>query len=217
MDEPDPDEFDDYTTALLFGGPARVVQVAVLLLYEQDRIRISRATRRVEAVRCEEDDDLTPEDDPVRAAVLDAVPDAGRPLKEVIAAVAASPEMRAIEDAMRETGLMRGRRRRLRPTRGGMELREIISEDMGTSRSERLAVLGPSGVEDTRLRAILRADDPALLKRRRRRHGGWSRANTLYDEGHAEDDRGGGYGGADYSGGDYGGGGGDYGGGGGGF
>ncbi|XRQ13565.1 TIGR04222 domain-containing membrane protein [Actinomadura welshii] len=209
MDESDPDEFDDYTTALLFGGPTRVVQVALLLLHEQRRIRVSRATRRVEAVRREDDDDLGPEDDPVRAAVLDAIPAAGVPLGRVIAAVAASPEMHAIEDALRAEGLLRGRGRRLRPTREGRKVRRIIAGDLGTSRPERLAVLGPPGVEDARFRAVLEADDPKPIKLQHyRARGQWhagagGRRYAGAGEG-AESD----YGGGDFGGGDSGGGGG---------
>ncbi|GAA0558892.1 TIGR04222 domain-containing membrane protein [Actinomadura livida] len=158
--ESGPGEFDHYTTALLFGGPERVVQVAVLMLHEQRRIRISRATRRVEVVR-REPAGPEREDDPVQAAVLGEIPRVGRPLGQVIAAVARSPEVRAIADAMRETGLMRGRR--LRPTRDGRALRRMIAEERDASRPGRLAVLGPAGVEETRLREILEADDPEPL------------------------------------------------------
>ncbi|MFB4308966.1 TIGR04222 domain-containing membrane protein [Actinomadura sp. GTD37] len=173
-DTPEPDEFDHYTTALLFGGPTRVVQVAVFMLHERRRVRISRATRRIEAVPHGPAD---PEDDPVQAAVLDEIPAVGRPLGQVIAAVAASPEVLAVADAMREVGLMRGARLRLRPTRQGRALRRAIAEELGGSRPERVAVLGPAGVEDARMREILEADDPKPIdlphgRGRGRGHGG---------------------------------------------
>lgn len=179
MDESAPDEFDHYTTALLFGGPTRVVQVAVLLLHQQRLVRISKGTRRIEAVRREQDDDLGPEDDPVRAAVLGAIPGAGRPLGQLITEVAASPQVRAVGDAMRETGLVRGGLLRSRPTRRGRKLRRTLAEAPGPSQAARLAVLGPAGVEERRFREILEADDPKPIRlphgaRVRTRHGGGS-------------------------------------------
>ncbi|HEY8480656.1 MAG TPA: hypothetical protein VIL71_12590 [Spirillospora sp.] len=159
-----PEEFDHYTTALLFGGPSRVVEVAVLLLHEQRRVRILRGTRRIEAAHREQDDDLGPEDDPVRAAVLAAIPGAGRPLGRVIAEVSASPEVLAVADAMREAGLMRGWRLFPRPTRKGRALRRRLAAEPGPSQAERLAVLGPAGVADISLRDVLRSDDPKPVK-----------------------------------------------------
>nr|WP_279507828.1 TIGR04222 domain-containing membrane protein [Actinomadura sp. KC06] len=155
------DELDHYGVAYLCGGPSRVVQVAVLTLYERRGIRISRATRRADAV-------VREPGDPVEAAVLAAIPGAGRPLGQVIAAAAESAEALAVADALREAGLMRGRR----PTRRGRALRRTLAAEPGASPAGRLAALGPDGVEDARLRGILQAEDPKPVDLPRNRHRG---------------------------------------------
>lgn len=160
------DEFDHYTTAILCGGPTRVAQVAVLLLRDQHRIRIFRGTHRVEVLLRDGDAD------PVQAAVLDEIPGAGRPLGQVIAAVAASPEVDAIGEAMRETGLMRGRRRRRRPTRQGRALRLQLAEEPVETPPELLALHGPAGLEDAWMREVLESADPEPVAFGRRRWRG---------------------------------------------
>lgn len=159
------DEFDHYTTAILCGGPTRVAQVAVLLLRDRHRIRIFRGTHRVEVLLRDGDAD------PVQAAVLDEIPGAGRPLGQVIAAVAASPEVDAIGEAMRETGLMRGRRRR-RPTRQGRALRLLLAEEPVETPPELLALHGPAGLEDAWMREVLESADPEPVAFGRRRWRG---------------------------------------------
>ncbi|WP_433462686.1 TIGR04222 domain-containing membrane protein [Spirillospora sp. CA-128828] len=176
MDAFDADEFDHYTTALLCGGPSRVVQIAVFTLYEERRVRIFRGTHRVEVVRREESGD------PLLDAVLGEIPRIGRPLGQVIAAVAGSPEVAAIGEAMREAGLLRGRR--LRPTRLGRTLRRTLAERPGASQVERLAVLGPAGIEDAKLREILESGDPKpVTLPRARSRGRWNlEASNLSDD-----------------------------------
>ncbi|TDD68532.1 TIGR04222 domain-containing membrane protein [Actinomadura rubrisoli] len=145
-------EFGPYEIAYLCGGPERVAQTAVLVLYEKRRVRVSRGTHRVEAVRREADD-------PVQEAVLAEIPGTGRLLGQVLAAVAGTDEVRAVGDALREAGMLR----RSRPTRAGKALRreaaEAAADDAG-----RLAALGPDGVEDAKMREILRTGDPKPIK-----------------------------------------------------
>ncbi|MFI0407612.1 TIGR04222 domain-containing membrane protein [Actinomadura sp. 3N508] len=182
------DELDRYTTAYLCGGPSRVVLVAVLALYERRAIRISRATRRAGAV-------VREPGDPVEEAVLTAIPNAGRPLGQVIAEAAESAAALAVADALREAGLMRGRR----PTRRGRALRRSLIGEPGASQAGRLAVLGPDGVEDARLRAILQAKDPKPIALPRDRHRGHRNlgAGNRSDPGFDAGDYGGGSGGGD--------------------
>ncbi|MGP4023384.1 TIGR04222 domain-containing membrane protein [Actinomadura sp. 3N407] len=153
--EPGLHEFGLYEIALLRGGPERVAQTALLALYEGRRIRISRGTRRVEVVRRESDD-------AVQGAVLAEIPDVGRPLGQVIAAAAEAPRTRAVGDGLRAAGLLRGGR--LRPTRRGRAVRRGLADKPGASGPERLAALGPAGVEDTRMREILETGDPKPMK-----------------------------------------------------
>ncbi|TDB84124.1 TIGR04222 domain-containing membrane protein [Actinomadura sp. KC216] len=156
------DEFDGYTAAYLCGGPARVVLVAVLALYERRAVRISKGARRADAV-------VREPGDPVEAAVLAAIPNAGRPLGQVIAEAAESAAVLAVADPLRKAGLMRGGR----PTRRGRAVRRSLTAEPGPSQAGRLAALGPDGVEDARLREILQARDPkpvALPRDRRRGH-----------------------------------------------
>lgn len=155
MSESGPGEFGLYEVALLCGGPERVAQTALFALHEQRRIRISRGTHRVEVVRRESDD-------AVQAAVLAEIPEVGRPLGQVIAAVAGTPEMRAVGEGLREAGLLRGGR--FRPTRRGRAMRRGLTGEPGASGPERLAALGPAGVEDARMREILETDDPKPIK-----------------------------------------------------
>ncbi|WP_171064580.1 TIGR04222 domain-containing membrane protein [Actinomadura soli] len=182
------DELDRYTIAYLCGGPSRVAQVAVLTLYERRGVRISKGTRRADALAREPGD-------PVEAAVLAAIPAAGRPLGQVIAAAAESAAALAVAGALREAGLMRGRR----PTRRGRALRRTLAGEPGASQAERLAALGPDGVEDARLREILRADDPKpvdLSRGRQRGHRNLESSNLAeprFDGGDYGGGSGGGY------------------------
>ncbi|MFG2089690.1 MULTISPECIES: TIGR04222 domain-containing membrane protein [unclassified Spirillospora] len=204
MSESGPDELGLYEVALLCGGRERVAQTALLALYEARRIRIGRGTRRVRVVRDESDD-------AVQAAVLAEIPDVGRLLGQVIAAAAKAPQTRAAGDGLRAAGLLRGGR--LRPTRRGRALRRRLADEPGTSGPERLAALGPAGVEDAWIREILEAGDPKPIKLPRSRVRGHrysgSTAGHYYGAEGAADGDGGGYdsGGFDSGGGGGGGGG----------
>ncbi|TDC58976.1 TIGR04222 domain-containing membrane protein, partial [Actinomadura sp. GC306] len=200
-DPPELDEFDHYTTALLFGGPPRVVQIALYLLDEQRRIRLFRGTRRIE-VLLRERPDPEREEDPVREAVIDEIPDAGLRLGELIAAASRSPEVRAVGQALREEGLVRGRRFRL--TRDGREVCRYLVEELGDSQLERLAVLGPAGLATSKMRSILLTDDPkpaAYGWSRLRDHTPGGRGRYIHGMSDLLDDNSGGYsGGGDYGG-----------------
>ncbi|TDC75812.1 TIGR04222 domain-containing membrane protein, partial [Actinomadura sp. 7K507] len=164
------DEFEHYIDAMLCGGAVRVAQVALLLLYDESRIRITRGTRRVEILR-RRPADPEQEQDWVREAALDAIPGGGLPLKEVIAAVAASPEVAAVADGMRDEGLLRGRGLRL--TRDGRLTRRMLTEEPPESRAGRLAVHGPAALRDTWLGEVLEDEDPDPVRLRRVRGRGF--------------------------------------------
>ena len=168
MAELSPDE-----TALLCGGPERVAQCALLGLYAQGRVRVSRVTRRVTVVRREADDE-------VQAALLDEVPDSGFLLGHVLEAVAESAEVLAVARGLHRRGLLRrGLRGRMRPTSRGRAVRRrlradaasgaasglaALSAEAGSRAVTRLAVLGTAAVEDEKLRQALEMDNPKPIK-----------------------------------------------------
>ncbi|MFB4295726.1 TIGR04222 domain-containing membrane protein [Actinomadura sp. NTSP31] len=151
-------EHGPYETAFLTGGAVRVVQTALVALHEGRHVRVSRGTHRVQAVDREAGD-------PVQAALLARVPNAGIVLGDLLRAAAASDEVLAIADALKEAGLLRaGLRGALRPTRAGRAARRRAVEDLPPDAPGRCAALGPDGVEEARLREILLTKDPKPLK-----------------------------------------------------
>ncbi|MBO2436288.1 TIGR04222 domain-containing membrane protein [Actinomadura nitritigenes] len=157
-----------YEIAFLTGGAVRVAQTALVALHEGRHVRVSRGTHRVQAVDREADD-------PVQAALLARVPGTGILLGDLLRETAASDEVRAVADALKEAGLVRGGLRgALRPTRAGRAARRRAVEDAPPGGPGRCAALGPDGVEDARLREILLTRDPKPLKldhgRRRGHH-----------------------------------------------
>nr|WP_256255247.1 TIGR04222 domain-containing membrane protein [Actinomadura madurae] len=147
------EEIDPYEMAYLCGGPRRVVETAIFVLYRQRRVRVSRGTHRIDVVAREADD-------PVQEAVLREIPDVGRLLGQVIAAAAESPEIRPIAVRLLEDGLLRrGLRRR---TRRGVMLRHWFTRHGAGEPSPvlRVAMMGPAGIEEARMREILQSDDP---------------------------------------------------------
>jgi hypothetical protein len=161
-------EHGRYEIAFLTGGAVRVAQTALVSLHEGHHVRVSRGTHRVQAVNREADDT-------VQAALLARVPDTGIVLGDLLRATAASDEVRAIADALKEARLVRaGLRGAARPTRTGQAARRRAVEDLPPDDPGRCAVLGPDGVEEPRLREILLTKDPKPLKldqgRRRGHH-----------------------------------------------
>ncbi|QKG20821.1 TIGR04222 domain-containing membrane protein [Actinomadura verrucosospora] len=161
-------EHGPYEIAFLTGGAVRVAQTALVALHEGRQVRVSRGTHRVQAVNREADD-------PVQAALLARVPGTGVLLGDLLRETAESEEVRAIADALKEAGLVRGGLRgALRPTRTGRAARDRAVEDVPADAPGRCAALGPDGVEDARLREILLTKDPKPLKldqgRRRGHH-----------------------------------------------
>ncbi|MFV2175807.1 TIGR04222 domain-containing membrane protein [Actinomadura sp. LOL_011] len=194
-----------YEIAFLSGGAERVVQTALLGLYERRRVRVSRLTRRVEVHAGDSDD---PVGDPVQAAVLEEVPHAGTPLAELLVYAAPADAVWDVCQALIDGDLLGARFfRRLRPTREGRLVLDAAQRGVlpgfppdGTSRDvARLAALGPSAVADAKMREVLEDPVPERVRLPRRgfRTRGWGDGSG----GEAADRRysdGGGGGGGDY-------------------
>lgn len=150
----DQDDLNAYQIAHVCGGPARVVMVALVGLYEDGHITIARARHRV-MVR-ERD-----QHDPVRAAVVGLVPAAGRLLDTVSEAAARSEAVAEIRRTLHERGLLlpgswiTG----LRPSpraRAARDLRRRIVAGLPaeTGDPRRVATMGAAGIGDPVLRQI---------------------------------------------------------------
>jgi hypothetical protein len=154
-------DLNAYQIAYVCGGPARVAMVALVGLYEDGQITIARARHRV-IVR-ERD-----QHDPVRAAVVDLIPDAGRRLGSLREAIARSEAVAEIRRALRDRGLLPGSRLtglwpspRVRAARG-LRRRIVAGLPAEADDPRRVATLGAAGIGDPVLRKILETPDPDL-------------------------------------------------------
>ncbi|GAA1572275.1 hypothetical protein GCM10009678_63660 [Actinomadura kijaniata] len=153
-DEPGSDELGVYEIAYLCGGPTRVAQTALLALHGHRRIRILHGAHRVEAAERE------PGDDVLQAVVLAEIPHGGRPLNQLVAAVAASPPMDGLAGTLQEAGLLsRPLLGSPRPTRRGRALRRRLRAEPGGELA-RFAALGTPGIAEARLREMFEAPEP---------------------------------------------------------
>jgi uncharacterized protein (TIGR04222 family) len=150
----DPGGLNAYQIAYVCGGPARVVMVALVGLYEDGHITIEPARHRV-MVR--EPDQL----DPVRAAVTGLVPDAGRVFGSLREAAARSDAVADIRRSLRDRGLLPGSRiTRLWPSphaRAARDLRRRIVAGLPAASDDprRVATMGTAGIGDPVLREIV--------------------------------------------------------------
>lgn len=142
-----------YQIAYVCGGPARVVMAALVGLYQDGAIAIARARHRV-TVR-ERD-----QPDPVRAAVVDLVPDAGRTLGPLSEEVARSEAVAEIRRTLRDRGLLPASRitghwpsPRVRVARG-LRRRIVAGLPAAADDPRRVATMGPAGIGDPTLREI---------------------------------------------------------------
>lgn len=173
----DPDDLNAYQIAYVCGGPARVVMVALVGLYEDGDITIARARHRV-MVR-ERD-----QHDPVRAAVVGLVPDAGRVLDTVSEAAARSEAVAGIRRTLHERGLLptgsrltgpwpwpsprtrasraHAARTRAARARAARRLRRriVAGPPTGAGDPRRVATMGPAGIGDPVLRRIFQTPGP---------------------------------------------------------
>lgn len=194
-----------YEIAFLSGGPERVVQAALLALYERGVVRVSRLTHRVDPAVGDADD--APVLDPVQAALLKRVPHAGTPLADLLVFGAAADAVWDVCDALIDGGLLgAGVLRRLRPTREGRVVLDAARRGVlpgfppdGTSPDVALlAARGPSAVGDAKMRAVLCEPVPKRVRLSRggfRARGWGGSGGASADRRYADD---GGSGGGDY-------------------
>ncbi|MXQ68285.1 TIGR04222 domain-containing membrane protein [Actinomadura rayongensis] len=159
------DDIGLHEAAYLCGGPERVAVAALVALAAAGRIRITPGRHRVSVL-------VREPDGPVEAAVLDAVPDAGRVLGAAVRDVAGSPAVAAVRDALRADGLIARHRVPGLPTltAKGRRLRRALTEEPPAGL--RVAVLGPDAIADDKLRRTFTTPDPppasSLLPKRER-------------------------------------------------
>jgi hypothetical protein len=148
-----PSRHDLYDVAFLAGGPARVVDTAVVALVRAGRIRIASPGQLATA-------DLTRRH-PVEAAVLDAVgPTGHRSVDTVRWRLADDDRLLAISRRLRSAGLigrlgalgLRGHRPPT-PTRAGRRVLRRLCHETGWADAEvaRVALGGRAAMTDTRL------------------------------------------------------------------
>jgi hypothetical protein len=150
-----------YQIAYVCGGPARVAMVALVSLHEDGGIAIAKARRRVTVLE-------RVQQDPVRAAAVATIPDAGRTLGSALSAVAASDAVAEVGRALRDRGLLRGSRLTalwpLSRTRATRNLRRRIVAGLPAESDDprRVATMGSAGIGDAALRQIFDTADPDL-------------------------------------------------------
>lgn len=148
----DQPELGVYELAYICGGPTRVITVAVLALTDDEQIAISRALHRVRIIR------RTPRD-AVESAVLQAIPDSGRPLGSLTAAAADSDAVAEIGTALREQRILsRSSWQVSRVVRAYRLRRKLRASPMNGING--VAVLGPAGIPDAALRKVFETPDP---------------------------------------------------------
>jgi Domain of unknown function (DUF1707) len=142
--------------AYLCGGPERVALVVVVAMQQDERITISRSRHRVHMAR-------RTASQPVENAVLDAIPDKGTVLGQLLHDVAYSAAVQELIDGLRRDGLVGRYVLAGHPhlSAAGRKARTEL-EDLGTTmpRERRVAVLGTSGIADAGLRDIFETPDP---------------------------------------------------------
>lgn len=150
-----------YQIAYVCGGPVRVAMVALIGLYEDGQIAIARARRRVTVLDRDQQD-------PVRAAAVASIPDAGRTFGSVLSAVAESDAVAEVGRALRDRGLLPGSRITalwpLSRTRATRNLRRRIVAGLPAESDDprRVATMGSAGIGDPALRQIFQTAGPDL-------------------------------------------------------
>jgi hypothetical protein len=149
-------ELDIYEIAYLCGGAERVALAAVVAMQQDGRITISRTRHRVHVARCRASQ-------PVERAVLDAVPDAGKVLGQLLRDVAHSAAVLELTDGLRRDGLAGQHSLAGHPhlSAAGRKARTEL-EDPGVKvpRERRVAVFGTRGITDAALRGVFETPDP---------------------------------------------------------
>jgi hypothetical protein len=149
-------ELDVYQIAYLCGGAERVALAAVVAVQQDGRIAISRTRHRVQVARRRASQ-------PVERAVLDAVPEVGQVLGQLLHDVAHSAAVQELIDGLRREGLVGHHSLAGHPhlSAAGRKVRaELEGSGVTVPRERRVAVLGTSGIADAGLRAIFETPDP---------------------------------------------------------
>jgi hypothetical protein len=154
-------DLDVYDIAYLAGGPARVVDTALIALVQTGRVRV-HSPGQFAAVGLNRRH-------PVEAAVLDAIGTSGhRSIDTVLWRIADDERLLHVEDRLRQKGLLRrgrwlgrhapDRRLLVRTPAGRRVLRRLIAEhpvDEAGTDAISVALSGPAGVPDVELRAAV--------------------------------------------------------------
>jgi hypothetical protein len=149
-------ELNVYEIAYLCGGAERVALAAVAAMQQDGRIAISRTRHRVQVARRRASQ-------PVERAVLDAVPDVGKVLGQLLHDVAHSAAVQELIDGLRRDGLVGHHSLAGHPhlSAAGRKARtELENSDVKVPGERRVAVLGTSGIADAGLRDIFETPDP---------------------------------------------------------
>jgi hypothetical protein len=149
-------ELGVYEVAYLCGGAERVALAAVVAMQQDGRITISRTRHRVKVARRRASQ-------PVERAVLDAVPDTGTVLGQLLNDVAHSAAVHELIDGLRRDGLAGHHSLAGHPhlSAAGRKARtELEDSGVRVPRELRAAVLGTSGIADAGLRDIFETPDP---------------------------------------------------------
>jgi hypothetical protein len=149
-------ELDVCEIAYLCGGPERVALAAVVAMQEDERITISRIRHRVYVAR-------RAASQPVENTVLDAIPDQGKVLGQLLHQVAHSAAVQELIDGLRRDGLIGRHLLAGHPhlSAAGRKARtELANPGAKMPRERRVAVLGISGIADAGLREIFQTPDP---------------------------------------------------------
>ena len=155
-------DLDVYQIAYLCGGPEGPAIVALVALCEDHQIKISPARHRIEAIR------RAPRD-PVEVAALDALPAHGRVLGPAIHMIARSAAVEEIGRMLCAERLLPDSRisalwqwRRALARRRTRHRLTYHADTLNGLR--RVAVSGPQGITDHKLRAIFQTPDPAPVR-----------------------------------------------------
>jgi hypothetical protein len=149
-------ELDVYEIAYLCGGPERVALAAVVAMQQDERIAISRTRHRVHVAHRRASQ-------PVEHAVLDAIPDQGKVLGQLLHDVAQSAAVQELIDGLQRDGLVARYFLAGHPhlSAAGRKARTELADPGAQMPPERrVAVLGTSGIADAGLRDIFETPDP---------------------------------------------------------
>ncbi len=167
-------ELGAYEIAFLCGGAERVALAAAVAMQQDGRVTISRTRHRVRVVRRRASQ-------PVERAVLDAVPEGGQVLGQLLHDVAHSAAVQELIKGLQRDGLVGHHSLAGHPhlSAAGRKARaELEDSGMESPRDLRVAVLGAGGIADAGLRDIFETPDPPpggkLLPKPRKTAGTYS-------------------------------------------